>query len=212
MDNASRYNASLSLHRILGVTKYRPGALLLAPQELASQDQELLSVGGIPSQVLPVELWARDFEEIDVFNWQEAIKGMLSASDLEVELAAAEGRVRSGVERGQIVADHTLPLGERLYYYFDPKRTEEIRQTLGLPRVDDSSIRELFLEFVKRMDMSSSYKPVLLLAMLGAVDERGRGRVDEIAQVSSVLSDAGGPRAGCGAEDDADGTSDKALA
>jgi superfamily II DNA or RNA helicase len=182
VDNASRYNASLSLHRVLGVAKYRPGALLLAPHELANQDQELLSVGGIPSQVLPVELWAREFEEIDVFNWQEAIKGMLSASDLEVELAAAEGRVRSAVERGQIVADHTLPLGERLYYYFDPRRTEEIRQTLGLPRVDDASIRELFLDFVKRMYMSSSYKPVLLLAMLGAVDDRGRGRVDEIAR------------------------------
>ena len=51
-----------------------------------------------------------------------------------------------------------MPLGERLYDYFDPKRTEEIRQTLGLPGVDDSSIRELFLRFVKRMDMSSLYK------------------------------------------------------
>jgi Type III restriction enzyme, res subunit/Helicase conserved C-terminal domain len=182
VDNASRYNASLSLHWPLGVAKYRPGALLLAPHELASRDQELQSAGGIPSQVLPVELWARDFEEIDVFNWQEAIEAMLSASDLEVELAAAEGRVHSAVERGQIVADHTLPLSERLYYCFDLKRTEEIRQTLGLPRVDGASIRELFLEFVKRMDKSSSYKPVLLLAMLGAVDERGRGRVDEIAR------------------------------
>ena len=45
--------------------------------------------------------------------------GMLSASDLEIELAAAEGRIRSAVERGGVIApDHTLTLGERTYYYF----------------------------------------------------------------------------------------------
>ena len=51
---------------------------------------------------------------------------------------------------------------------------EEIRQALGLPLVDDASIRELFLDFVARMDMSSSYKPVLLLAILDQIDEHGR--------------------------------------
>ncbi len=147
VDNASRYNASLSLHRVLGAAHYRPGALVLAPHDLSSREQEFLNIGTAPSQILPVELWARDFEEIDVFNWQEAITGMLSASDLEVELAAAEGRVRSAIERGRIAPDHTLSLGERTYYYFAPERAEEIRETLGLPRVDDASIRDLFLEF-----------------------------------------------------------------
>ena len=67
-----------------------------------------------------MELWAREYEEIDIFNWQEAVSGMISASDLEVELSATEGRIRSAVTRGVIVPDHTLPLGERTYYYFAP--------------------------------------------------------------------------------------------
>jgi hypothetical protein len=182
VDNADRYRASLSLHRVLGVSQYRAGALVLAPHDLLAREQQFLVEGKAPSQILPIELWARDYEEIDIFNWQDTISGMLSAPDLEVELAASEGRIRSAVERGLVTPDHTLSLGERTYYYFVPERAEEIRETLGLPRVDDASIRDLFLEFVARMDMSSSYKPVLLLAMLSSVDEQGRARLDDVVQ------------------------------
>ncbi len=174
VDNGSRYNQSLSLHRILGNPQYRPGALVLAPHDSMSEEMNALDDGQPPTPVLPVDLWTRDYQEIDVFNWQETVSGMLSASDLDIELAASEGRIRSAVERNLVVPDHTLALGERTYYYFLPERIDEIRETLGLPRVDDASIRELFLGFVERMDMSSSYKPVLLLAMLDNVDEEGR--------------------------------------
>src|SRR5207245_2485036 len=113
----------------------------------------------------------RDYQEIDVFNWQEAVTGMLSAADVEIRLAAAEGRIRSAIDRGLLAPDHVLELGERTYYYFHEDRVEEIRQRLGLPRVDDETIRELFLDFVARMDMATSYKPVMLTAILDHVDE-----------------------------------------
>jgi superfamily II DNA or RNA helicase len=180
VDNATRYNRSLSLHRILGNSQYRPGALVLAPPDLMDREHETLEAGKAPTQVLPIDLWARDFEEINVFNWQDAVAGMLSASDLEVELAAAEGRIRNAILRGLIVPDHTLTLGERTYHYFLRDRAEEIREALNLPRVDDASIRELFLDFVERMDMSSSYKPVMLRAILDQVDDRGRAPIDAV--------------------------------
>jgi superfamily II DNA or RNA helicase len=182
VDNASRYNQSLSLHRILGTSRYKAGSLILSPQDLIDLENSAMRDGGPLTQILPVELWARDYEEIDVFNWQEAVSGMLSASDMEVELATTEGRVRSAVDRGLIVADHILTLGERTYFYFLRERVEEIRQALSLPRVDDASIRELFLDFVARMDMSSSYKPVLLLAVLDKVDHNGRALLDDVAR------------------------------
>jgi superfamily II DNA or RNA helicase len=180
VDNTSRYNTALSLHRVLGASKYRAGALVLAPPDLMGKEQGALGGGKPPTQILPVELWTREYQEIDVFNWQDAVPGMLSASDLEVELAASEGRIRSAVDRGLVVPDHTFTLGERTYHYFLRERVDEIRESLGLPRVDDTSIRDLFLDFVSRMDMSSSYKPVLLLAILDRVDERGRARLDDV--------------------------------
>src|SRR5207248_731589 len=86
------------------------------------------------------------------------------------------------IERGLVVPDHSFDLGDRRYSYFLRERTEEIRQTLDLPRVDDSSIKGLFLDFVTRMDMSSSYKPVLLLALLDHVDGRGRARIADVVR------------------------------
>jgi hypothetical protein len=132
--------------------------------------------------VLPVELWTKELEVISVFNWQEETRGMIHHIDLEDELAATEGQVRSAVNRGTLRPDHTVNIGERTYHYFLRERVEEIRLTLGLPRVDDTTIRLLFLEFVQRMDMSSSYKPVMLLSMLKHVDERGCARIDEVVQ------------------------------
>ncbi len=182
VDNATRYNQPLSLHRVVGKSRYLPGTLVLAPEGLLNEEEAALNGGRPPTQVLAVELWAKEYQEIDIFNWQEAVAGMFSAADLEVELATAEGRIRSAVDRGVIKADHVLSLGDRIYHYFRRERTEEIREILGLPRVDDESIRGLFLEFVKKMDMSSSYKPVLLLALLAHADAKGRARVDDVVQ------------------------------
>jgi hypothetical protein len=170
------------VHRILNPRQFRPGALVLATPDQLNAEQEALARGELPTQILPVELWAKGYHEIDVFNWQEAVSGMISSSDLEVQLATAEGRIRSAIERGIIVPDHTLTLGERTYYYLRDDRAEEVRQQLGLPRVDDASIRDLFLEFVTRMDMASSYKPVMLLSLLDRLDEQGKGRHDEVVR------------------------------
>ena len=47
---------------------------------------------------------------------------------------------------------------------------------LGLPKVEQHNIKELFLQYADdKMDMSASYKPVMLLAILGiALTRRGR--------------------------------------
>ena len=64
--------------------------------------------------------------EIDLFDWQDAVAGMLTVAQLEVELAASEGLVRRAVERGQVAPDHALTLGDRTYYYFSRERIPEI--------------------------------------------------------------------------------------
>ncbi|MBA4192129.1 MAG: DNA helicase [Planctomycetaceae bacterium] len=181
VDNATHYNASLSLHRLLGVNQYRKGGLMLGNSDALKTDVQALASNATPP-TLPVSLWAKEYCEIDVFNWQDAVKGLVSASALEDELGATEGRIRDAARRGDLVADHVLPLGERTYYYFRPERAEQIRTQLNLPRLDDETVRELFLAFVNKMDMSASYKPVMLRALLELADEDGRVRVDDAAR------------------------------
>jgi superfamily II DNA or RNA helicase len=182
VDNSHRYNQSLSLHRVLGTSHYRLGALVLAPQAQREAEEAALAAGQKPTTTLEIGLWTRDFEEIDVFNWQEAVAGMISASDVEVELAASEGIVRRAIERGMLTPDHSLVLGERTYHYFNKERLEPIRVALGLPRVDDESKPELFARFVAQMDMSASYKPVMLLALLDNVDATWKAKLTDVVR------------------------------
>jgi hypothetical protein len=112
--------------------------------------------------------------------WQEAVHDVINAADLDRELAATEGTVRRAIERRCVVPDHTLTLGLRTYFYFNRSRIPEIRVALGLPEVTAESIKRLFFEFIEEMDMSASYKPVLLLSFLDAANRRGRARVSEI--------------------------------
>ena len=176
VDNATRYNTSLSLHRIVGNPHYRPGGFILAPSSLLDADQQALDAGRLPTTVLPIGLWARDYQEIDVFNWQESVAGMVSTTELERRLGVGEGRIKKAVERGAIAATHTLQLGERTYHYFASDRIDEIRQSLGIPD-ETADLRSRFLQFVAEGDMTASYKPVFLLALLDCVDADGKAEL-----------------------------------
>jgi len=181
VDNASRYNQSLNLHRVTGSTKYRPGGFVLAPDGLTQADDEAIGRGERPTAVIDIGLWAKAYQEIDLFNWQEAVANMLSVPELEVELAASEGVVRRAIDREEVRPDHSVTLGDRIYHYFARDRIDEVRQTLGLPKVEQHNIKDLFLQYADdKMDMSASYKPVMLLAILDCADLHGRARLADV--------------------------------
>ena len=62
------------------------------------------------------------------------------------------------------------------------ERIPEIRRLLDLPEVTDETIKKLFFEFVEEMDMSASYKPVLMLSFLEAADPQGKAGVGDVVQ------------------------------
>ena len=171
VDNAGRYNQSWSLHRLTRTTRYRPGGLVLAPDHRIADEE---ARGDVPPVVLNLGLWAKGFEEIDIFDWQSEVKDMLSVSDLELALAASEGYLRNKVLKGELEPDHDLEIGARRYFYFRKERRSEIAERFGLEPVTAANIRERFLAFCEEMDMSASYKPVLLLCLLDTADEGKR--------------------------------------
>lgn len=181
VDNATHYNQSLSLHRVLGEKRYRPGGFVLATPQLLVAEDGALGRGDRPTTVLEIGLWAKDYQEINIFNWQEEVANMISLPDLERELGVAEGRVRGAVERGQVKPDHTLQIGERMYVYVHRDRIEEIREAIGAPRMEDHTMRDRFLLFIDEMDMTLSYKPVMLLALLDAATD-GKAKLSEVVQ------------------------------
>jgi superfamily II DNA or RNA helicase len=182
VDNATRYNQSYSLSGILGLNRHRQGGLALAPQALLDAEDYALAHGERPTTVLEIGLWARDYEQIDVFNWQQEVVNMISLPDLERELGVAEGRLKGAVERGQIKPNHVLQLGERTYTYFHRDRIEEVRLAIGAPKLEDTTIRDRFMRFLEEKDMTMSYKPVMLLALLDTVGDDGKAALREVVQ------------------------------
>jgi len=171
VDNAGRYNQSWNLHRLTRTRSYRPGALVLAPEDRIAEEHN--HVGPAPPTILNLGIWAERFEEIDIFDWQSEVKDMFSTADLELALAASEGYIRNKVMKGELEPDHRLEIGTRRYFYFRKERKDEIAERFGLKPVTAANIRERFLAFCEEMDMSASYKPVLLLCLLDTVDENG---------------------------------------
>ena len=86
------------------------------------------------------------------------------------------------VREGKLVPDLTVPMSEhRTFKYFKEESLERYARQYGWTLIDDSNRKDLFLDMVRKMDMSYSYKPVLLKAVLRYADEKGRVRLEDIA-------------------------------
>jgi hypothetical protein len=57
---------------------------------------------------------------------------------------------------------------------------EEIRTTFNIAPLTNEDIKERFFDFASKMDMNTSYKPVLLLGLLALADSVGRIKTTEL--------------------------------
>ena len=106
---------------------------------------------------------------------------MLTTSDLEIALGVGEGTAANWVRTGRLAPDHTIEMGSRTYCYFLKERVDGIRVQFGIRERTAATRKDDFLEFVSEMDMSSSYKPVMLVALLDCADADGRCRIEDLA-------------------------------
>ncbi|QGG46802.1 DEAD/DEAH box helicase [Heliorestis convoluta] len=184
VDNGSKYNQALSLHRLFKIREYMAGRYVLASPEKIAEEKAHWDARQWtqerPDLVANLHLWLKDVERVDLFDWQEAVEHMWSHRKVAIELGVDDMTVRNWVKKGKIEADHELPLGRHHYYYFEPERLEEIRTTMGIPK--RLPIYEEFFAFLERGDMSSSYKPVLLRAMVDLADETGRVMIADLVE------------------------------
>ena len=57
---------------------------------------------------------------------------------------------------------------------------QKYAEQYGWTLIDDSNRKDMFMDMVRQMDMSYSYKPVLIKAILLYADEKGRIKLDDI--------------------------------
>ena len=179
VDNASVYNAPYSLHRLFRLKDYQPGKLAVAPSARKAAEDDLYTKGEKPEALLDWPVDATDYEVVDIFNWQEEAAGMISQMEFVRRVDVQTETIERYVREGKLVPDLVVPMSEhRTFKYFKEESLEKYAQQYGWRLIDDSNRKDIFMQMVRQMDMSYSYKPVLIKAILCEADARGKVRLD----------------------------------
>ncbi len=118
---------------------------------------------------------------VDIFNWQEEAAGMISQMEFVRRVDVQTETIERYVREGLLVPDLVVPMSEhRTFKYFKEETLQKYAQQYGWTLIDDSNRKDLFLDMVRQMDMSYSYKPVLLKAVLQFADDKGRVKLSDI--------------------------------
>ena len=181
VDNASQYNMPYSMHRLFRLSEYRPGKLVLGKKEQRIADDELYAKGEKPDAVIDFPVSATDYEAVDIFNWQEEAEGMISQIEFVRRVDASSETVEKYIREGTIIPDLIVPMSEhRTFKYFSEETLNKTAEKFGWRLINDDNRKQLFMEMIQQMDMSYSYKPVLIEAIFANADSKGRIKLDDI--------------------------------
>lgn len=181
VDNASQYNTPYSLHRLFKLNEYRPGKLALATAQQKAAEENLYIKGERPEALIDYPVDATDFELVDLFNWQEEAAGMISQMEFVRRVDVQTETIERYVREGMLVPDLVIPMSEhRTFKYFKEETLAATAEEFGWTLIDDSNRKAMFMDMVRRMDMSYSYKPVLVLAVLECADPSGRMKLADL--------------------------------
>lgn len=182
VDNASQYNLPMSLHRLFKLRKYRAGELVLSPWEKRMAENALYDRREKPAALLDWPVDATDYELVDLFDWQEEARGMISQMEFVRRVDVQAETIERYVREGRLVPDLAVPMSEhRTFKYFKEETVQAYARQYGWTLINDRNRKDLFLEMIRRMDMSYSYKPVLIQAILRHADEKGRVKLSDIS-------------------------------
>ena len=181
VDNANMFNMPYSLHRVLDIAKYQPMAYVLAPENKRKLDQDMLFQGEKPEAWLDVPIDVSDYEIIDLFNWQNSVKDMISQIEFVRMVDVQSETVERYIKDGKVKPDLSIPFGDkRMFHYFREESIRNIAKQYGWDLITPQNMADKFMKFIETMDMSYSYKPVLLKAIYEYMDTSGRVTLSDV--------------------------------
>ncbi|KLU62367.1 type-1 restriction enzyme R protein [Peptococcaceae bacterium CEB3] len=181
IDNANLFNMPYSLHRIFNVNQYKAGGLVVAGRWQLELERDLLAKGEKPVAYLDFPLEVSDYELIDLFNWQDEVKDMVSQLEFVRMVDVQTETIERYIREGKITPDLEIPFGDkRSFKYFKEDTVHKYAKEYGWDIINAANMKDKFMEMIRTMDMSFSYKPVLLKAMFEHADSDGRVLIEDI--------------------------------
>ena len=181
VDNASQYNAPYSMHRLFKLKDYHAGGTVLGKRGQREAELELYAKGERPDAIIDYPVDATDYEIVDIFNWQEEAQGMISQMEFVRRVDVQSETIERYIREGMLIPDLIVPMSEhRTFKYFKEETLISYAEKYNWKLIDDNNRIDLFMEMVEQMDMSYSYKPVLLKAIFAHADTKGRVKISDI--------------------------------
>ena len=163
------------------IAKYQPMAYMLAPENKRKLDQDMLFQGEKPEAWLDVPIDVSDYEIIDLFNWQNSVKDMISQIEFVRMVDVQSETVERYIKDGKVKPDLSIPFGDkRMFHYFREESIRNIAKQYGWDLITPQNMADKFMKFIETMDMSYSYKPVLLKAIYEYMDSSGRVALPDV--------------------------------
>jgi superfamily II DNA or RNA helicase len=180
VDNANMFNEALSMHRMFNEKDYIPGSFVLAPKEKKKFELDLWRKGEKPDLYLDIPIYETDYEEINIINWREDIKNMISQNEFVRMVSAQSETISKYINEGKIIPDRVIETGFRDFNFFFEDTVKKYAEKYNWDIITPANMMDKFIEMVEKMDMSYSYKPVLLYAMLENADEKGKVLIEDL--------------------------------
>ena len=182
VDNAGMFNCPYSIHRMLNLAEYVPGGLVLAKPSDMKWDKEMFRRGEKPQVLLEYPIHAMDFETIDLFNWQAKAAAMFSQVELTRRVSAQHETIERYIKEGKIIPDLEVPIGNnRSFKYFLKKRLKEYCDSFGWRLITNENRKDEFIEMLRKMTMTYSYKPVFIQSLLNCMNDSGEAVLSDVA-------------------------------
>lgn len=136
--------------------------------------------GSKPVAYLDFPVNPEDYELINLFNWQNEVKDLISELEFVRRVDVQSETIARYIKEEKIIPDLVVPMSSRSFKYFKEETVNKYAKEFGWELINAANMKDKFMDMVKKMDMSYSYKPVLLKAMLNEADSNGRAAVEDI--------------------------------
>ena len=105
---------------------------------------------------------------------------MISQNEFVRMVSVQSETISKYINDGKIIPDRIIETGYRNFNFFYEDTVRRYAKAFNWDIITASNMMDKFMEMVEKMDMSYSYKPVLLYAMLENVNENGKVLIEDL--------------------------------
>ena len=149
IDNAGLFNMPYSLHRMFNLKEYKAGEYVVASQKQFELDRDLIARGEKPSVFLDFPVNVADYELIDLFNWQDEVKGMISQLEFVRMVDVQSETIERYLREEKITPDLEVPFGDkRSFKYFKEATVESYAKQYGWELINPANMKDKFIRWL----------------------------------------------------------------